>query len=216
VTAVVIGLRGGAAYARGLWDRLNGGGRRVERSGMPFGLPAPRAAREQRAASTGALLRDIDALEQRVQEASKARPWAVPPAAAGGRACAEPGRGRHAPACPMRRRVKEACTGVAGVSAGRAGRTRASYTTFYTGPGSPPRCCAASSTCGAPRVLSTDAHWQRAQVREARVRKAGIGGRARLAGELREMDAEARPQRRPAPAAPAGRPCLRGRRDAAS
>ena len=38
----------------------------------------------------------------------------------------------------------------------------------------------------------SEAAWGCAQVREARVRKAGIGGRARLAGELREMDAEAR------------------------
>ena len=74
VTAVVTGVRGGAVYARGLWDRLNGGGRRVERSGMPFGLPAPRAQKERRAAAVSALLRDIDSLEQRVQEASKVRP----------------------------------------------------------------------------------------------------------------------------------------------
>lgn len=73
VTAVVTGVRGGAVYARGLWDRLNGGGRRVERSGMPFGLPAPRAQKERRAAAVSALLRDIDSLEQRVQEASKVR-----------------------------------------------------------------------------------------------------------------------------------------------
>ena len=31
-----------------------------------------------------------------------------------------------------------------------------------------------------------------AQVREAKVRRAGIGGRARLAGELRDMDDEVR------------------------
>ena len=73
VTAVIIGLRGGASYARGLWDRLNGGGRRPERSGMPFGLPAPRAQREARVAAIARLLRDINALEQRLQEASKAR-----------------------------------------------------------------------------------------------------------------------------------------------
>lgn len=73
VTAVIIGLRGGTSYARGLWDRLNGGGRRAERSGMPFGLPAPRAQREARVAAIARLLRDINALEQRLQEASKAR-----------------------------------------------------------------------------------------------------------------------------------------------
>ena len=73
MTAVITGLRGSAFYARGLWDRLNGGGRRPERSGMPFGLLAPRAQRERRVAAIARLLREINALEQRVQEASKAR-----------------------------------------------------------------------------------------------------------------------------------------------
>ena len=58
--AYITGLRGSAFYARGLWDRLNGGGRRPKRSGIPFGLPAPRAQREPRVAAIARLLREIN------------------------------------------------------------------------------------------------------------------------------------------------------------
>jgi len=162
---------------------------------MPFGLPAPRAAREQRAASIGALLRDIDALEQRVQEASKARPGRRRPLAAGRRACAEPSPGA---ACTCLSHAASCQGGMArrGGRVNRRSRPHASCLQHVdSGPGSPPRRRMALATRGAPRVLPAIARRRRAQVREARVRKAGIGGRARLAGNLREMDAEARARR---------------------
>ena len=75
MSTVVGGLSSGAAYAKGLWVRLNGGGRRgggnVASGPLPYQLPAPVATRAQRAAAIAALSKDIDALEQKLQEASK-------------------------------------------------------------------------------------------------------------------------------------------------
>ena len=82
VTALVGGLRGSAAYAKGLWIRLNGGGgggagghARMAATGAgqepKTQLPVPVARRAERAAATAALSRSIDALEQKLQEASK-------------------------------------------------------------------------------------------------------------------------------------------------
>lgn len=80
MSTVVGGLSSGAAYAKGLWVRLNGGGRRGggNTSGgdapggpLPYGLPAPVPTRAQRAAAIATLSRSIDALEQKLQEASK-------------------------------------------------------------------------------------------------------------------------------------------------
>ncbi|KAK9908964.1 hypothetical protein WJX75_005261 [Coccomyxa subellipsoidea] len=90
VSTVVGGLSSGAAYAKGLWVRLNGGGRRgggnVASGPLPYQLPAPVATRAQRAAAIAALSKDIDALEQKLQEASKVRETKVRRAGIGGRA----------------------------------------------------------------------------------------------------------------------------------
>ncbi|EIE25017.1 hypothetical protein COCSUDRAFT_40379 [Coccomyxa subellipsoidea C-169] len=92
VSTVVGGLSSSAAYAKGLWVRLNGGGGRrgaeaggtLPSAGGP--LPIPVATRTQRAAAISALSKDIDALEQKLQEASKVRETKVRRAGIGGRA----------------------------------------------------------------------------------------------------------------------------------
>ena len=83
MSAVVGGLSSSAAYAKGLWVRLNGGGRRHSSGGstgdgggntsalLPSQLPAPVPTRAQRSAAIATLSREIDALEQKLQEASK-------------------------------------------------------------------------------------------------------------------------------------------------
>lgn len=75
VTALAEGLSSSAAYAKGLWVRLNGGGRRggfhSNAQGLPSDLPAPVSSRASRTASIAQLSREIDALEQKLQEASK-------------------------------------------------------------------------------------------------------------------------------------------------
>ena len=75
VSAVVGGISGGANYAKGLWDRLNGGGRRMTAGSvgldLPYQLPVPIDTRGKRTASIAQVSRDIDALEQKLQEASK-------------------------------------------------------------------------------------------------------------------------------------------------
>ncbi|CAL8462025.1 g1556 [Coccomyxa elongata] len=98
VSAVVGGLSSGAAYAKGLWVRLNGGGRRHSIGGntgdgvgntsalLPSQLPAPVPTRAQRSAAIATLSREIDALEQKLQEASKVRETKVRRAGIGGRA----------------------------------------------------------------------------------------------------------------------------------
>ncbi|BDA41254.1 probable mitochondrial proton/calcium exchanger protein at C-terminar half [Coccomyxa sp. Obi] len=98
VSAVVGGLSSGAAYAKGLWVRLNGGGRRHSIGGntgegggntstlLPSQLPAPMPTRAQRSAAIATLSKEIDALEQKLQEASKVRETKVRRAGIGGRA----------------------------------------------------------------------------------------------------------------------------------
>ncbi len=75
VSAVVGGISSGANYAKGLWDRLNGGGRRMTAGNagldLPYQLPVPIDTRGKRTAAIAQLSRDIDALEQKLQEASK-------------------------------------------------------------------------------------------------------------------------------------------------
>ena len=75
VSAVVGGISSGANYAKGLWDRLNGGGRRMAAGStglnLPYPLPMPVDTRATRTAAIAQLSRDIDALEQKLQEASK-------------------------------------------------------------------------------------------------------------------------------------------------
>ena len=76
VTAVVGGVSSGVNYAKGLWDRLNGGGRRMLSGNagldLPYQLPVPIDTRAKRSAAIAQLSRNIDALEQKLQEASKA------------------------------------------------------------------------------------------------------------------------------------------------
>ena len=78
VSAVVGGISSTASYAKGLWDRLNGGGRRAVPGTagleLPYQLPVPIDTRAQRAAAIAQLSRAIDALEQKLQEASKVCP----------------------------------------------------------------------------------------------------------------------------------------------
>ena len=75
VSAVVGGISSGANYAKGLWDRLNGGGRRMTAGNagldLPYKLPVPIDTRGKRTSAIAQLSRDIDALEQKLQEASK-------------------------------------------------------------------------------------------------------------------------------------------------
>jgi len=75
VSAVVGGIKGGTNYAKGLWDRLNGGGHRMTAGStgldLPYQLPVPIDTRPKRTAAIAQLSRDIDALEQKLQEASK-------------------------------------------------------------------------------------------------------------------------------------------------
>ncbi|CAK0783736.1 hypothetical protein CVIRNUC_006935 [Coccomyxa viridis] len=90
VSAVVGGISSGANYAKGLWDRLNGGGRRMAAGSaglnLPYPLPMPVDTRATRTAAIAQLSRDIDALEQKLQEASKVRESKVRRAGIGGRA----------------------------------------------------------------------------------------------------------------------------------
>ena len=88
------GVRAGAAAARDLWKRLNGGGRSLfaGSSGAAAGLdtaaalPVPSARPQERAARIAAFALDITQLEGRLQEASKAREGRLRKAGLGGRA----------------------------------------------------------------------------------------------------------------------------------
>ena len=79
VSAVVGGISSTASSAKGLWDRLNGGGRRAVTGNagldLPYQLPVPIDTRAQRTAAIAQLSRAIDALEQKLQEASKVCPF---------------------------------------------------------------------------------------------------------------------------------------------
>lgn len=70
------GVKTGAGYIKGVWVRLNGGGRRLDISngGLPDGLQMPAASTEARTAATKALSLEISGLEKQLQEASKVRP----------------------------------------------------------------------------------------------------------------------------------------------
>lgn len=66
------GLRTSAGYVKGVWVRLNGGGRGMEvSSGLPDGLQMPQANKEARAAATKAISLEVSSLEKQLQEASK-------------------------------------------------------------------------------------------------------------------------------------------------
>ncbi|KAI3427991.1 hypothetical protein D9Q98_006379 [Chlorella vulgaris] len=71
---VVEGLKSSASWARGLWNRLNGSpGQPLGKDAAPFGLPLPASTEEQRKQATAQLNVQLDGLEKKLQEASKAR-----------------------------------------------------------------------------------------------------------------------------------------------
>lgn len=64
-------VRESGSYLKGLWDRLNGGGSR--RSKLPAGLPLPAASKKEVERIISELGRELESLEKRLQDASKAR-----------------------------------------------------------------------------------------------------------------------------------------------
>lgn len=66
-------LRAGATYAGELWDRLNGGGAGSKAKRLPEGLAMPEPTKEERAAVISALSLEVNGLEKRLQDGSKAR-----------------------------------------------------------------------------------------------------------------------------------------------
>eukprot|EP00887_Chlorella_sp_A99_P006091 scaffold22.g6091.t1 len=70
--AVVKGVKSSAVWARDLWRRLNGGGTGGV-TDAPQGLPLPTSSEEARKKRIAVLHKEIDALEDQLQEASKAR-----------------------------------------------------------------------------------------------------------------------------------------------
>lgn len=69
---VVQGIKSSAVWARDLWTRLNGGSAAGARD-APQGLPLPTSSEEARKRRVAALNVEIEALEERLQEASKTR-----------------------------------------------------------------------------------------------------------------------------------------------
>ena len=67
------GVKGGANYVRGVWTRLNGGGRRTDGliDGLPEELQMPAVDKEARSAATKTLSLEIANLEKQLQESSK-------------------------------------------------------------------------------------------------------------------------------------------------
>jgi hypothetical protein len=59
-------------YLRGLWDRLNGGGGGGRRA-LPTGLPMAASSKKEVERMISELGRELESLEKRLQEASKAR-----------------------------------------------------------------------------------------------------------------------------------------------
>ncbi|KAL4443418.1 hypothetical protein ABPG75_011155 [Micractinium tetrahymenae] len=70
---VVEGLKTSAVWARGLWNRLNGSPGQPLDKDAPFGLPLPMGSEEQRKQHMQQLNMQLDALEKKLQDASKAR-----------------------------------------------------------------------------------------------------------------------------------------------
>ena len=68
------GAKAAASYAKGLWDRLNGGGRRgVTPGGALAALPPLAGTKAARTAAAASLAADVAALERKLNDASKAR-----------------------------------------------------------------------------------------------------------------------------------------------
>lgn len=70
---VVEGLKTSAVWAKGLWNRLNGSPGQPLDKDAPFGLPLPVGTEEQRKQHMQQLNLQLDALEKKLQDASKAR-----------------------------------------------------------------------------------------------------------------------------------------------
>lgn len=85
---VIQSLQGGAVWARGLWERLNGAGREgaLGGAGAPEGLPLPSLKENERAAAIDDLHKEIEELERKLQESSKARETRLRKAGIQGRA----------------------------------------------------------------------------------------------------------------------------------
>jgi hypothetical protein len=85
---VIRSLQSGAVWARGLWERLNGAGREGALGGVgaPEGLPLPSLQESERDAAIDALHKEIEELERKLQEASKARETRLRKAGIQGRA----------------------------------------------------------------------------------------------------------------------------------
>ena len=73
VSSWAAGVKGGANYVKGVWDRLNGGGRRTDGliDGLPEELQIPAVDKEARVSATKALSLEIANVEKQLQEASK-------------------------------------------------------------------------------------------------------------------------------------------------
>lgn len=83
---LIQGVQKSASWARGLWDRLNGSAYDGASSAAPSGLPLPSSFESDRAAAVDALHGEIEELEKKLQEASKARETRLRKAGIQGRA----------------------------------------------------------------------------------------------------------------------------------
>lgn len=83
---LIQGVQKSATWARGLWDRLNGSAYDGASSAAPSGLPLPSTLESDRAAAVDALHGEIEELEKKLQEASKARETRLRKAGIQGRA----------------------------------------------------------------------------------------------------------------------------------
>lgn len=81
------GVKSGAGYVGGLWGRLNGTSRRESMANcLPEGLPFPSSTREASQSNIKTLRMEVDALEKKLQEASKLRESRLRKAGIAGRA----------------------------------------------------------------------------------------------------------------------------------
>ncbi len=84
--SLIEGVQKSATWARGLWDRLNGSAYDGATSAAPSGLPLPGTLESDRAVAVEALHGEIEELEKKLQEASKARETRLRKAGIQGRA----------------------------------------------------------------------------------------------------------------------------------
>ncbi len=83
---LIEGVQKSATWARGLWDRLNGSAYDGASSAAPSGLPLPSTLESDRTAAVDNLHSEIEELEKKLQEASKARETRLRKAGIQGRA----------------------------------------------------------------------------------------------------------------------------------